>query len=63
MLCQHLVGPLCQAIETDLRLAIHLHLQLDDRNPFKVGLKDLSHLLKLRPVRLFDRYINIKGGP
>ncbi|XP_052780074.1 WASH complex subunit 4-like isoform X2 [Mya arenaria] len=56
-----LLDPLCHGIETDLRLHIHLHLQLDDRNPYKVGLKDLSHLLKLRPIRLFDRYINVKS--
>ncbi|XP_061187838.1 WASH complex subunit 4-like isoform X2 [Saccostrea echinata] len=58
---EHLLDPLCQSIETDLRLQIHTHLQLDDRNPFKVGLKDLSHLLKVRPIRLFDRLINIKA--
>ena len=58
---QNLLDPLCREIETDLRLQIHLHLQLDDRNPFKIGLKDLSQLLKLRPIRLFDRYINVKS--
>ncbi|KAK3584050.1 hypothetical protein CHS0354_031097 [Potamilus streckersoni] len=60
MLKEHMLDPLCREIETDLRLQIHLHLQLDDRNPYKVGLKDLSQLLKIRPIRLFDRYINIK---
>lgn len=58
---EHLLGPLCHAIETDLRLHIHLHLQLDDRNPFKVGLHDLSHLLHVRPIRFFHRTINIKA--
>ncbi|XP_069101114.1 WASH complex subunit 4-like isoform X2 [Argopecten irradians] len=57
---EHLLDPLCRAIETDLRLHIHSHLQLDDRNPFKVGFKDLSNLLKVHPIRLFDRYISIK---
>ncbi|CAG5126289.1 unnamed protein product, partial [Candidula unifasciata] len=57
----HLLEPLCRAIETDLRLHIHLHLQLDDRNPFKVGMRDLSHLLKVKPVRFFDRAINFKA--
>ena len=28
--------PLCRDVEKDLRLSSHLHLQLDDRNPFKV---------------------------
>lgn len=57
----HLLEPLCRSIETDLRLHIHIHLQLDDRNPFKVGMRDLSHLLKLRPIRFFDRSINPKS--
>ncbi|ESO99519.1 hypothetical protein LOTGIDRAFT_113446 [Lottia gigantea] len=57
----NLIDPLCRYIETDLRLHIHQHLQLDDRNPFKVGIKDLSHLLKIRPIRFFDRYINIRA--
>nr|KAG5706407.1 hypothetical protein BaRGS_033168 [Batillaria attramentaria] len=57
---EHLLDPLCRAIETNLRLHIHLHLQLDDRNPFKVGLRDLSHLLRVRPIRFFQRTINVK---
>eukprot|EP01137_Pigoraptor_chileana_P013132 Opistho-2@66313 len=61
LLKTNLLDPLCREIETDLRLHIHSHLQLDDRNPFKVGLKDLSHYLKVRPIRFFDRYIDIKG--
>ena len=58
---EYLLDPLCREIETDLRLQIHSHLQLDDRNPFKVGMKDMSQLLKVRRIRFFDRYINIKG--
>ncbi|CAE1304616.1 MRT43 [Acanthosepion pharaonis] len=57
---EHLLDPLCRSIETDLRLHIHSHLQLDDRNPHKVGLKDLSNFLRVRPIRFFDRFINIK---
>ena len=58
---QCLLEPLCRDIETDLRLHIHKHLQLQDRNPFKVSLKDLANFLKLRPIRFMDRYINVKG--
>ena len=58
---QSVLEPLCREIETDLRLHIHMHLQLEDRNPFKVGLTDLSVFLRLRPIRFFDRYINVKG--
>ncbi|XP_059151833.1 WASH complex subunit 4-like isoform X4 [Physella acuta] len=58
---EHLLEPLCRSIETDLRLHIHLHLQLDDRNPFKVGLRDLSHLLQVKPIRFFNRTIDMKS--
>ncbi|XP_020600408.1 WASH complex subunit 4-like, partial [Orbicella faveolata] len=57
---EHLLQPLCRDIETDLRLHIHQHLQLDDRNPFKVGMKDLSQFLKIRPIRFFHQFVNIK---
>lgn len=35
-LMDFIVKPLSKDIETDLRLHIHSHLKLDDRNPFKV---------------------------
>ncbi|EDV25801.1 uncharacterized protein TRIADDRAFT_24562 [Trichoplax adhaerens] len=57
---EHLLQPLCCEVETDLRLHIHSHLKLDDRNPFKVGLRDLSHFMKCRPIRFFDNFINLK---
>ncbi|XP_054723864.1 WASH complex subunit 4-like, partial [Uloborus diversus] len=58
---KHLLDPLCSDVETELRLHCHYHLQLDDRNPFKVGLKNYSHILNLSSIRLFDRFINIKS--
>ena len=55
---------LAKDIETDLRLHIHSHLKLDDRNPFKVGLKDRSPFLRTQPLRFFGRTMDIKGnGP
>jgi len=33
---ERIFAPLCRDIEEDLRLSTHLHLKLDDRNPFKV---------------------------
>ncbi|CAI8002431.1 WASH complex subunit 4 [Geodia barretti] len=53
--------PLCQDVEKDLRLSSHLHLQLDDRNPFKVGLHDLKHFMEVKPIRFFDRHIDIRA--
>ncbi|CAD5123366.1 DgyrCDS11723 [Dimorphilus gyrociliatus] len=57
---ENLMKKVCSAIETDLRLQTHLHLQLDDMNPFRVGLKDLSVFVRLMPIRFMDRLISIK---
>ncbi|PIO15645.1 hypothetical protein AB205_0142600, partial [Aquarana catesbeiana] len=61
VLNEHLLDKLCKEIEKDLRLSVHTHLQLDERNPFKTGMKDLAHFFSLTPVRFFDRFIDIKA--
>uniref|UniRef100_A0A671TVV7 WASH complex subunit 4 n=1 Tax=Sparus aurata TaxID=8175 RepID=A0A671TVV7_SPAAU len=58
---EHLLDKLCKEIEKDLRLSVHTHLKLDDRNPFKVGMKDLAHFFSLKPIRFFNRFIHIKA--
>ncbi|GFT12835.1 WASH complex subunit 4 [Nephila pilipes] len=58
---KHLLDPLCNHIETELRIHCHYHLKLDDRNPFRIGRKDFSHFLNLSSIRLFDRLINVKA--
>jgi len=58
---ERIFAPLCRDIEEDLRLSTHLHLKLDDRNPFKVGLRDLKHFMEVKPIRFFDRSIDIKA--
>ncbi|XP_048863417.1 WASH complex subunit 4 isoform X1 [Brienomyrus brachyistius] len=58
---QHLLDKLCKEIEKDLRLSVHTHLKLDDRNPFKVGMKDLAHFFSLKPIRFFNRFLDIKA--
>ncbi|GFR04888.1 WASH complex subunit 4 [Trichonephila clavata] len=58
---KHLLDPLCNHIETELRFHCHYHLKLDDRNPFRIGRKDFSHFLNLSSIRLFDRLINVKA--
>uniref|UniRef100_A0A183HKN6 WASH-7_mid domain-containing protein n=1 Tax=Onchocerca flexuosa TaxID=387005 RepID=A0A183HKN6_9BILA len=54
---------LCEAVETDLRLTVHSHLQLDDRRP-KDPMHDtnmrLINLLKIPAVQIFDRLIDVK---
>lgn len=56
-----MLDKLCKEIEKDLRLSVHTHLKLDDRNPFRVGMKDLAHFFFLNPIRFFNRFIDIKG--
>nr|XP_006817005.1 PREDICTED: WASH complex subunit 7-like [Saccoglossus kowalevskii] len=58
---EHLLDRLCRDVETDLRLSIHTHLQLDDRNPFKVGLKNMNQFLLLKPIKFFDNFIDVKA--
>lgn len=62
MLQAQIILPLCNDIETDLRLQIHSgSVQLDDRNPFNVKMKDLTHFLKVAPIRFLSRTIDIKS--
>jgi len=64
LLCrvQHLLDTLCRGVETDLRLHIHMHLQLDSRNPFRVASQQLSTFLRMTPIRLFEHDINTRGN-
>ena len=57
---KEILVPLCNEIETDLRLSTHSHLQLDDRNPLRFGKKNISALLATEPIRFFDCYLDIK---
>nr|XP_006633158.1 PREDICTED: WASH complex subunit 7 [Lepisosteus oculatus] len=61
VLNEHLLDKLCKEIEKDLRLSVHTHLKLDDRNPFKVGMQDLAHFFSLKPIRFFNHFIDIKA--
>ncbi len=58
---QHILDRLCRDIETDLRLHIHSHLEVSERDPWKNGLQDLAAILHLRHLRLFDKTIDIKS--
>uniref|UniRef100_A0A8C4QNR8 WASH complex subunit 4 n=1 Tax=Eptatretus burgeri TaxID=7764 RepID=A0A8C4QNR8_EPTBU len=58
---EHVLDKLCKDVEKDLRLSVHTHLKLDDRNPFRVGLKDLFPILQVRPIRFFNQFIDIKA--
>ncbi|EDM17083.1 similar to CG13957-PA (predicted), isoform CRA_b [Rattus norvegicus] len=61
ILNERLLDKLCKETEKDLRLSVHTHLKLDDRNPFKVGRKDLALFFSLNPIRFFNRFIDIRA--
>jgi hypothetical protein len=41
---------------------VHSHLQLDDSNPFRRGLKPLSNFLALPNIPFFKREVDLKGS-
>lgn len=56
------LSKICEVIETDLRLSIHTHLQLDSRSPFRG--QEQSHvapLLEIPPLTLRNRFVDIKS--
>lgn len=59
---KYILQPLCHDIETSLRLSVHVHLQVNERNPFTSNIPDYGPLLRVRPMRFFDKYIDIKGN-
>ena len=58
-----LLDTLSNQVETDLRLSIHTHLKLDDRNPFKQkdDLTDLTHFIRLPAIEIFTRTVDMKA--
>ena len=60
---EKILDPLCQAVEKDLRLSTHLHLQLEDRNPFKVCVCVFHLLINVNEcVTLVCSIYNLLGG-
>ena len=60
LLEDELLRPLCRAIEVDLRLHIHYHLEIAERDPFRQGVKDLAALVAAKPFYFINRTIDIK---
>nr|XP_002122062.1 WASH complex subunit 4 [Ciona intestinalis] len=56
----HLLDKICKEIENDLRLSVHTHLKLNDRNPFKSSIKSLRQLLSLEPLKFLGSFISPK---
>ena len=58
-----IIRPLCTDVETDLRLHIHSArlTGVVDVNPVQSGVKDLSQFLRIAPIRLLTRQIDLRG--
>ena len=50
ILARNILEPACREIETSLRLHVHAHLKLDSTNPFKIGAKDGSRIVRSCPL-------------
>ncbi|KAL6606587.1 hypothetical protein ACP70R_042240 [Stipagrostis hirtigluma subsp. patula] len=59
---EEVVAPLCRDIETDLRLHVHsTHLKgAVVVNPTKTGVRNLSWYLRMRPLRLPSKFVDVK---
>ncbi|EFA80426.1 hypothetical protein PPL_07260 [Heterostelium album PN500] len=61
MVEKNIINPLGKDIETDLRLRIHAFLNVAEKDPFKSGIKEFGRFLELKPIRFFDKTIDIKS--
>ncbi|CAN6208853.1 unnamed protein product [Urochloa humidicola] len=59
---EEVVAPLCRDIETDLRLHVHsTHLKgAVVVNPTKTGVRNLSWYLRMKPLRLPFKFVDVK---
>eukprot|EP01132_Coremiostelium_polycephalum_P005975 gene5975-7444_t len=61
MIDKNIIQPLGKDIETDLRLHIHAFLDVEEKDPFKSGIKEFGKFLELKPLRFFEKTIDIKS--
>lgn len=59
---EKLLKPLCQDIETNLRLQTHSHLQMTTISPFQQPVIEDQILHSKFPIRYVDNYISIKSN-
>lgn len=55
-----IINTLCSEVEINLRLLVHSHLSLPDRNPFDSAVRDLRQFLFLDPVFVLNDCICIR---
>jgi len=54
------IDKVCSHLETELRLQVHSHLQLDDQSPFKRYMDNFSIAANCRSLKLLNRLIPLK---
>lgn len=54
--------PLSQQVETNLRLHVHSHLQLNSMNPFNVPVEDNTSLLSMKSLRFRNEHMSINNA-
>ncbi|KYN18860.1 PREDICTED: WASH complex subunit 7 [Trachymyrmex cornetzi] len=59
-LVKSVLKPACHEIETSLRLHVHAHLKLDSTNPFNIGAKDSSRVVRVPPLPLAENMVCTK---
>ncbi|KYN41087.1 WASH complex subunit 7 [Trachymyrmex septentrionalis] len=59
-LVKSVLKPACHEIETSLRLHVHAHLKLDSTNPFNIGAKDGSRMVRVPPLPLAENMVCTK---
>lgn len=61
MLLKNILEPACsREIETHLRLDVHTHFKGDSTNPFKIGAKNSSRIVRSSPLPNDDKLISVK---
>ncbi|KYM92511.1 WASH complex subunit 7 [Atta colombica] len=59
-LVKSVLKPACHEIEISLRLHVHAHLKLDSTNPFNIGAKDGSRVVRVPPLPLAETMVCTK---
>ncbi|XP_011053943.1 PREDICTED: LOW QUALITY PROTEIN: WASH complex subunit 7 [Acromyrmex echinatior] len=59
-LVKSVLKPACHEIETSLRLHVHAHLKLDSTNPFNIGAKDGSRMVRVLALPLAENIVCTK---
>ncbi|OQV12635.1 WASH complex subunit 7 [Hypsibius exemplaris] len=57
---EYILDPLCKDIETNLRLLVHSHLSLPDRNPFESAVRDLRMFTSLGPIYFLGQCVSVR---